>query len=86
VVPRVSPRTPAGGPADSKTLTSPINGVILEIPVKAGQAVKQNEILFILEAMKMKTNISSPQDGTIKDIKVRTGDRIEAGQILLSFE
>jgi biotin carboxyl carrier protein len=73
-------------PADKKSLTSPINGVILEIPVKEGDTVKQNDILFILEAMKMKTNISSPQNGKIKGIKVRTGDKIEAGQVLLTFE
>jgi glutaconyl-CoA/methylmalonyl-CoA decarboxylase subunit gamma len=88
----VAPPTAAGGPkgksapADKKSLTSPINGVILEIPVKEGDTVKQNDILFILEAMKMKTNISSPQNGKIKAIKVRTGDKIEAGQILLTFE
>ena len=74
------------GPADKKSLTSPINGVILEIPVKEGDTVKQNDILFILEAMKMKTNISSPQNGKIKGIKVRTGDKIESGQVLLTFE
>jgi biotin carboxyl carrier protein len=82
--------SPAGkgksAPADKKSLTSPINGVILEIPVKEGDTVKQNDILFILEAMKMKTNISSPQNGKIKGIKVRTGDKIEAGQVLLTFE
>jgi biotin carboxyl carrier protein len=82
--------TPAGkgkaGSTDKKTLTSPINGVILEIPVKDGDTVKQNDVLFILEAMKMKTNISSPQNGRIKAIKVKVSDKIEAGQALLTFE
>jgi glutaconyl-CoA/methylmalonyl-CoA decarboxylase subunit gamma len=77
---------PKKGAADKKSLTSPINGVVLEIPVTDGDEVKQNDVLFILEAMKMKTNISSPQGGKIKTIKVRVGDRIEAGQILLTFE
>jgi biotin carboxyl carrier protein len=79
------PTKPRGG-ADKKTLTSPINGVVLEIPVKEGQAVKENDILFILEAMKMKTNISSPQAGKVKSIKAKVGDRIESGQVLLHFE
>jgi glutaconyl-CoA/methylmalonyl-CoA decarboxylase subunit gamma len=74
-----------GGGVDKKSLTSPINGVVLEIPVSEGDDVKQNDVLFVLEAMKMKTNISSPQNGTIKAIKVKAGDKIEAGQILLSF-
>ncbi len=72
--------------ADKKSLTSPINGVILQIPVKEGDAVKQNDVLFVLEAMKMKTNISSPQTGKIKSIKVKVGDKIESGQMLLTFE
>ncbi len=75
-----------GGSGDKKSLTSPINGVILEIPVKEGQPVKQNDVLFILEAMKMKTNISSPQTGKVKTIKVKVGDKIEAGHVLLTFE
>jgi biotin carboxyl carrier protein len=74
------------GGADKKVLTSPINGVILEIPVKDGDAVKQNDVLFVLEAMKMKTNISSPQTGKIKSVKVKVGDKIESGHVLLTFE
>jgi glutaconyl-CoA/methylmalonyl-CoA decarboxylase subunit gamma len=80
------PTKPKGGGTDKKTLTSPINGVILEIPAKEGQTVKENDILFILEAMKMKTNISSPQTGKIKSIKVKVGETIEAGKPLLTFE
>lgn len=71
---------------DSKTLTAPINGVVIEIPISAGQSVKENDVLFVLEAMKMKTNIASPRQGVIKTIQVKTGDTIEAGQVLLTFE
>lgn len=78
--------TKTRGSAEKKTLTSPINGVVLEIPVKEGQTVKENDVLFVLEAMKMKTNIASPQSGKIKSIKTRVGDRIESGQVLLNFE
>jgi biotin carboxyl carrier protein len=80
------PGKPKATGADKKSLSSPINGVILEIPAKEGQTVKENDILFVLEAMKMKTNISSPQAGKIKAIKVKVGDTIEAGRVLLTFE
>jgi biotin carboxyl carrier protein len=80
------PPTKTKSAADKKTLTSPINGVILEIAAKEGQTVKQNDVLFVLEAMKMKTNISSPQNGKIKSIKVKVGDKIEIGHPLLTFE
>lgn len=71
---------------DTKTLTAPINGVVIEIPITAGQSVKENDVLIVLEAMKMKTNISSPRQGVIKAIQVKTGDTIEAGQVVLTFE
>jgi glutaconyl-CoA/methylmalonyl-CoA decarboxylase subunit gamma len=85
-VPTAGTPKPKSTGADKKSLTSPINGVVLEIPVKDGDTVKQNDVLFVLEAMKMKTNISSPQNGKIKAVKVKVGDKIEAGQVLLSFE
>jgi biotin carboxyl carrier protein len=75
-----------GTVGDKKSLTSPINGIVLEIPIKEGQAVKENDVLFVLEAMKMKTNIASPQNGKIKSLKVKVGDKIESGQHLLTFE
>lgn len=80
------PGKPKAAGGDKKSLTSPINGVVLEIPVKEGQAVKENDILFVVEAMKMKTNISSPQTGKVKSIKVKVNDTIEAGKVLLTFE
>lgn len=76
-------KTPASA---KKTLTSPINGVILDIPVKEAQNVKTNDVLFTVEAMKMKTNIASPQDGKIKTIHTKVSETITAGQILITFE
>jgi glutaconyl-CoA/methylmalonyl-CoA decarboxylase subunit gamma len=72
--------------AGSKSLTSPINGVLIEVPIVVGQAVSEGDTLFVLEAMKMKTNIAAPHDGKIKDIKVNAGDTVESGQELLTFE
>lgn len=80
------PTKPKAVSGDKKTLNSPINGVVLEIPVKEGATVKENDVLFILEAMKMKTNISSPHAGKVKSIKVKVGETIEAGKTLLTFE
>ena len=84
----VAPKKTAGKvpSSDNNTLTSPINGVVLEIPVKIGQNVKENDTVLILEAMKMKTNISSPFSGTIDTIEVNQGDTIEAGDVLITFK
>ena len=83
LTPKTKPKVTVGS---TKTLTSPINGVVLEIPVAVGQKVKDNEILFVVEAMKMKTNIASPQKGKVASINVKVGDTVESGQILLMFE
>jgi biotin carboxyl carrier protein len=86
VSPVSTPLPKAPKSANKKTLTSPINGVVLEVPVKDGQSVKINDVLFTVEAMKMKTNIASPQDGKIKSVHVKVSDTITAGQILITFE
>ncbi len=71
---------------DTKLLNSPLNGVILEIIAKSGQSVKTDDVLLIIEAMKMKTNISSPFDGVIDSIEVNVNDRVEIGQLLVKYK
>lgn len=80
------PAIPKVQNASSNELTSPINGLVLEVLCKEGQVVNENDVLFILESMKMKTNISSPRSGTIKEVKIKNGDMVSLGQILTSYE
>ena len=68
-----------------ESLTSPINGVVLEIPITVGQSVMEKQPVLVLEAMKMKTKISSPHAGVIASINVAVGDTVETGQILLTY-
>lgn len=77
-----SPTTPPG----SKDVTSPIAGVVAEVKVSVGTQVAENDLLLIIEAMKMHTNISSPSAGKIKEIKIKTGDAVQQGQTLITFE
>lgn len=57
-------------------------GSVFKILAKAGQSVKQDEVVIILEAMKMEIEVLAPQDGVISEIKVNVGDSVENGQIL----
>jgi len=82
---RPKPSTPSSG-GDSNQLTSPMNGVVLEIPVASGSTVKDGQVVVVLEAMKMKTNISSAREGVIDEIKVRINDSVESGQVLLTYK
>jgi biotin carboxyl carrier protein len=84
---------PAAAPAPAKpapvagsdVVKAPIPGVIQEVNVKEGQSVKKGEILFVLEAMKMKNNITANHAGTIASVNVNKGDAVTHGQVLLSY-
>ncbi|MGE5315090.1 MAG: acetyl-CoA carboxylase biotin carboxyl carrier protein subunit [Acidobacteriota bacterium] len=82
--PKAAPAPAAGG--DAKTVTSPIMGVVIEIPVSEGQTVSEGDTVFVVEAMKMKTNIAATASGKIKSISVKAGDTVEAGQAMLTLE
>jgi pyruvate carboxylase len=58
----------------------------LEIIAKPNQQVNVDDVLIIIEAMKMKTNISSPIDGVIDSIEVAVTDRVEIGQLLVKYK
>lgn len=82
--PVAAPAAPAG-PAGADDKVSPLGGVVVEVAVKVGDAVKTGDKVLIIEAMKMKTTISAHKDGTVKSIAVKVGDAVDAGQTLLSI-
>lgn len=73
-------------PTSSKgagTVKSPLPGVILEIYVKEGDAVKMGQKLIMLEAMKMENNISADKEGKVLSIKVNRNDAVMEGDVLI---
>jgi biotin carboxyl carrier protein len=60
-------------------------GLIIDLKVKAGDAVKPGDQLLILEAMKMENILKSQGEGTVKTVKVNKGDTVEKGQVLIEF-
>ncbi|MBO7069957.1 MAG: acetyl-CoA carboxylase biotin carboxyl carrier protein subunit, partial [Bacteroidales bacterium] len=73
----------AGGAQEK--VVSPLPGVIIEVSVKEGQAVKAGQKVAVLEAMKMENEISAPKDGTITAIHVHKGDSILEGAPIVSL-
>jgi len=72
---------PAAAPAAGagKPVTSPLPGVIIEVSVKVGDAVKSGQKVAVLEAMKMENEIAADRDGTVTAINVSKGDSILEG-------
>ena len=73
----------AGGPATK--VTSPLPGVIIEVSVKEGQAVKSGQKVAVIEAMKMENEISATKDGTVTAIHVSKGDSVLEGADIVSI-
>jgi biotin carboxyl carrier protein len=72
------------GGAD-KSVKAPMPGTILDIKVKAGDAVTRGQQLCALEAMKMKSAVRSPRDGTIASIEVENGQKVTFGTVIVVF-
>ena len=75
----------AAAPAGGETVSAPIPGVIQEVNVKAGQTVKKGDVLFVLEAMRMKNNITAMRDGKVASVSVNKGDSVTHGQVLMTY-
>lgn len=76
---------PASGSGDGGSVTSPIAGTIVEIKCKAGDNVTKDQVLLVLEAMKMKTSIAAPTDGSVKNVPIAVGDSVREGQVLVEL-
>lgn len=83
--PAVAPAPAAAAPAGATTVEAPMPGKILNIKVSEGQAVKFGEVVVIMEAMKMETEIVAPADGTVSKILVKAGDSVDTGAALVAL-
>ena len=67
-------------------LSSPISGRVVKVNVKNGENVKKDEVLMVIEAMKMEYLIRAPFDGKVKKVNFKENDQIEIGQITVDLE
>ena len=83
-----SNRAPADeGPVDeAKVCRSPIAGMVTRVNVQEGQQIQPNDLLLVLEAMKMETTVTSPVAGKVKKVRVAQSDGVQLHQILVEFE
>ena len=78
---------PAAAPSSgAEIVEAPMPGTILEVLKKPGDAVAENEVVLILEAMKMENEIVAPKAGIIDSVAVAKGAAANAGDVLFSIK
>jgi len=80
--PTAAPAAPAGA---GEPVSSPLAGNIWKIQVSEGQAVEAGEVVIILEAMKMETEVRAISAGTVSSICVKEGDAVKVGDTLIEL-
>lgn len=77
------PASAAPVPEGPGEQTAPLGGVVESLPVAIGQAVAVGDVVAVIEAMKMKTEVVSRAAGTVRAIPVTVGQPVESGTVLV---
>ena len=86
LIPPPLPFAPAVASAGGRACLAPIAGTVSRVLVSPGARVRQNDVVLILEAMKMESNVLAPADGVVKSVNVTNGYRVVQGQVLVEFD
>jgi glutaconyl-CoA/methylmalonyl-CoA decarboxylase subunit gamma len=85
--PGLPPAPPAAPPAPPSgagvPVVPPMPGRVLEVRVREGEAVAKGTVLLVLEAMKMRNEVTAPVDGVVRELRVREGASVRARETML---
>ncbi len=73
-------------PSDVNQVGAPLQGSLYKVLVKKGQKVKENDPLFIIEAMKMETTVTAFKSGKIKTISLKEGNMVKQDDLVVTME
>jgi oxaloacetate decarboxylase alpha subunit len=83
--PAAAAPAPAPAAGGGEPVPSPLAGNVWKVQVSEGQAVEAGDVIIILEAMKMETEVRAPKGGTVTSIQAKEGDAVHSGDTLLSL-
>lgn len=66
-------------------IKAPMPGVIVSIPVQEGQKVTKEDIVVVLESMKMQNEFKTPKDGIVSSVRVAPGDKVDQNAIMVTI-
>lgn len=69
-----------------KVCRSPVTGLVIQVNVEPGQTVEPNDVLMVLEAMKMENQVTAAHPGTVKTVNVVPGNSVKVHQVLVEFD
>ena len=82
--PAAAPSAPAGA-AGAVEIKAPLQGTIMKVMVKPGDAVKKGTPVCVIEALKMENDVVAPQDGTVASVNVKSGDNVKTDEVLITM-
>ena len=69
-----------------ETVEAPLTGTIIDVKVSVGSNVRERELMFLIESMKMENPVFSPVSGTVKEVRVSPGQRVKNREVLAIIE
>lgn len=85
VAPGAAPVAAPAAASSGEPVPAPLAGNIWKVQVSAGQSVQEGDVLVILEAMKMETEVRAAKSGTVLSVDVKEGDSVKVGDSLITL-
>jgi biotin carboxyl carrier protein len=75
-----------GAASGGATISAPMPGLVIGVPVEVGETVAVGQTVLVLEAMKMENDLAAPIAGTVKEIRANKGQTVDQGAVLVVIE
>ena len=81
----IDSKSPSESSGEGEEVKAGLPGNVLRLEVSEGQQVDEGDVLLVMEAMKMETEVKAPKAGTVNSILVSQGDKVVTGQALVTI-